>query len=186
MARGDKGQCSSRTERKEIDTSIPKSACRHVAGKIENMSPQPVAIWSEEGDLGELKPELLMHQLLRDSKSGSKGLEHFFQGKKAMCYPQTSLAAAPGTHIQPLRLSTRSVCKGTTGVLDSTTTWSSVELALPWLGHMVLSDGLTPLKSEEQEWPQKRDLWVPRVNQVPWVLPLDSDPAYHSGSPLCS
>lgn len=130
------------------------------------MSPQPAAIPSQKGGLGEPKPELTMHQLLRDSKSGPKSLEHSFQGKKEVCCPQTSLAATPGTHLWPVTLQPL-YRRGYHW--DSTATWSSVELAPPWLGHMVVV--ASPLSgSKEHDWPQERDSWAPRVNQAPWTL----------------
>lgn len=75
--------------------------CRHIAGKVEKMPPQSAAIPSEKEDLGKQKSEVMTQQLLRGSKSksGSKSLGHFFQGKKVMCYPQTALAVAPDTHV---------------------------------------------------------------------------------------
>lgn len=52
---------------------------------------------------------------------------------------------------------------------DNTATWSSVELALPWLGHIVVV--VSPLSgSKEHDWPQERDLRAPRMNQAPWTL----------------
>lgn len=130
------------------------------------MSPQPAAIPSQKGGLGEPKPELMMHQLLRDSKSGSKSLEHFFQGKKEMCRPQTSLAAAPGTHIWPCDslppLQTR-VPLGE----HSHTVLCGVSTSLAW---SYGSGGLTSIRSKEHDWAQERDSWDPKVNQAPWTL----------------